>query len=146
MQRTEPPAFIPHESLHMLRVPLMRRRMLLVVEDDEDLRRLYRIALALEGFDVEEAANGFEALIRIDGSLPNLIVLDLMLPHLSGYAVLQEIAASAHTRRIPVVVVTGSPEPLDHHEVFCVLRKPITSDELITVVRRCLVHHSTSAP
>jgi CheY-like chemotaxis protein len=67
-----------------------------------------------------------------------------MLPHVSGHAVLQEIAASAHTRNIPVVVVTGSPEPLDYLDVFCVLRKPIASDELITVVRRCLAHHSTS--
>ena len=114
--------------------------MLLIVEDDAELRRLYRITLALEGFEVREAADGLEALIEIDNAVPDLIVLDLMLPRVSGHTILQEIAASAYTRNIPVVVVTGSTESIDHLNVACLLRKPIWTTDLVDAVYRCLEH------
>ena len=87
---------------------MSERQTILVVEDDEDLRRLFRTALMLAGFDVMEAGDGLEALLRIDQSPPDLVVLDLVLPRLSGIAVQQEIAAQAVTRDIPVVVITGA--------------------------------------
>lgn len=114
------------------------RQTVLVVEDDEDLRRLFRTALILAGYDVLEAGDGLEALLRIDQSPPDLVVLDLVLPRLSGIVVQQEIAAQAVTRDIPVVVITGSalePEILD---VACFLRKPISPDQLVDAVRKCL--------
>jgi hypothetical protein len=52
----------------------------------------------------------------------------------------REIAASAHTRHITVVIATGSSEPLEHVYAARVLRKPVTSEELINVVRSCLTH------
>jgi CheY-like chemotaxis protein len=113
------------------------RKSILVVEDDEELRRMFRTALRLEGFDVLEAANGLEALARIDREPPDLVVLDLVLPTLSGVAVRQEIAAHVLTREIPVVVVTGSAMNLDHLEVECVLRKPIAPEALVAAVKRC---------
>ena len=114
------------------------RQTVLVVEDDEDLRRLFRTALILAGYDVLEAGDGLEALLRIDQSPPDLVVLDLVLPRLSGIVVQQEIAAQAVTRDIPVVVITGSalePEILD---VACFMRKPISPDQLVDAVRKCL--------
>jgi DNA-binding response OmpR family regulator len=116
----------------------MGRRTLLLVEDDAPLRQQYRIALAFEGFEVREAATGLDAITSIDRWPPDLIVLDLMLPTVNGFEVLQELAAQAHTREIPVVVVTGSPERLDYLDVACVLRKPISPDDLIRTVRRCI--------
>lgn len=110
----------------------------LVVEDDDDLRSIFRSALALAGFAVQEAADGFDALRRLDSNPPDLVVLDLSLPIISGYIVQQEIAANAHTRRIPIVIVTGSNDDLSHLDVACVLRKPVHSTELIRTVRRCL--------
>jgi two-component system KDP operon response regulator KdpE len=111
---------------------------ILVVEDDAELRRLFRVSLTLEGFDVEEAGDGLEALRRIAEHPPDVVVLDLGLPSLSGVAVQQEIAANAYTRRIPIVVVTGSTKNLDYLNVACILRKPITPDELVAAVRLCL--------
>ena len=116
----------------------MARRTLLVVEDDKELREYYRTVLSLEGYDVVEAANGLEALRSIDSAPPDLIVLDLGLPHITGYEILTDVSMQALTRRIPIVVVTGTVENLDHLPVECVLRKPITSDALIQTVRRCL--------
>jgi CheY-like chemotaxis protein len=79
------------------------RGSVLVIEDDKDLRALYRTALVLDGFDVIEAANGLEGLRRLDSNTFDLIVLDMGLPALSGRAFLLELMAKADTRKIPVV-------------------------------------------
>ena len=114
------------------------RLIILVVEDDVGLRRLYRTALTLAGFEIDEAGDGLDALRRIDHRRPDLVVLDIGLPALSGLAVQQEIAAHAYTRQIPVVVVTGSAMNLEHLDVACVLRKPVEPEELVNTVRKCL--------
>lgn len=117
---------------------MSERRTILVVEDDEDLRRLFRTALVLAGYDVVEAGDGLEALLRIDQAPPDLVVLDIVLPRLSGIAVQQEIAAQAVTREIPIVVITGSGMEADGLDVACFLRKPVSPEQVVDVVRRCL--------
>ena len=115
-----------------------RRQTILIVEDDEDLRHLFRTALALAGYDVIEAGDGLEALRWIDHSPPDLVILDLLLPRISGLVVQQDIAAQAVTRQIPIVVVTGSTLAAEDFDVACFLRKPVSPDQLITTVRSCL--------
>jgi len=122
-----------------------RRKTILVVEDDEDLRRLFRTTLSLDGFDVVEAGDGMEALRWIDHSPPDLVILDILLPRLSGIVVQQEIAAQAITREIPIVVITGSTISEQEIEVACFLRKPVTPDQLIKAVRNCLTSGSKPA-
>lgn len=114
------------------------RQALLVVEDDAELRKMYRSALAVAGFLVREAADGLSALTALDRDPVDLVVLDLGLPDISGLVILQDIAAQAHTCNVPVLVVTGSTEELDHLAVACVLRKPISPDALVTAVVKCL--------
>ncbi|SRR6266702_696499 len=116
----------------------MRRKRILIVEDDVDLRRMFRTALVMAGFDVEEAGDGLEALRAIENRPPDLVVLDLVLRALDGVSVQQELAGRAVTRHIPIVVVTGSTLDTSALEVACVLRKPIVPDELIGTVRKCL--------
>src|SRR5215208_6422361 len=107
---------------------------ILVVEDDPGLRRLFTTALTLAGFDVREAANGYEAIHSVERNPPDLIVLDLLLPGFGGLGVQQEIAERAGTRLIPIVIVTGSTRRLDHLAVACVLRKPVDPDTLVETV------------
>jgi CheY-like chemotaxis protein len=114
------------------------RHTVLVVEDDPSLRRMYRTALGLAGFSVTEAEDGLHALHYLEQHPPDIVILDLMLPTVSGLVVQQEIAAHAHTRKIPVVIVTGSDMNLDGVDVPCVLRKPVTPDKLVDVVQSCL--------
>jgi CheY-like chemotaxis protein len=114
------------------------RRHILIVEDDVDLRRVWKLALSLEGFEVEEAGDGLEALRRLEERLPDLVLLDLGLPMLGGLSVQQEIAAHALTRSIPVVIVTASADDLSGLDVSCILRKPVNPDQLIHTVRQCL--------
>lgn len=118
------------------------RKTVLIVEDDDDLRRMFRTALMIEGFTVEEASDGAAALYRIHHEPPDIIVLDLSLPTVSGLIVHQELAAHAHTRQIPVVVVTGSTMGLDQLDVPCVLRKPVQPEKLVTTIRECLRQQS----
>jgi CheY-like chemotaxis protein len=118
-------------------LPVALRKVILIVEDDEELRRMFRTSLLLEGFEVIEAGDGLAALTRIDREPPDLVVLDLMLPSLSGVAVRQEIAGHALTRNIPIVIVTGSAMNVDHLDVACVLRKPIAPETLVDAVKRC---------
>jgi CheY-like chemotaxis protein len=110
----------------------------LIVEDDEELRRLYRHALALAGYEVKEARGGFEALRHLDSDSPDIVVLDLMMPGVDGFTVRNELAGQAHTRNIPIVVITGSTDDLQWLDVKCVLRKPVPAEKVVEAVGDCL--------
>ena len=123
----------------------MRTKRILIVEDDADLRRMFRMALIVAGFDVEEAGDGVEALRLVENRTPDLVVLDLVLRALDGLSVQQELAARAVTRHIPVVIVTGSTLEAGGLNVACVLRKPVMPDELVQTVSMCLAFGTPGA-
>jgi DNA-binding response OmpR family regulator len=123
---------------------MAQRTKVLIVEDHDDLRHIFRVVLALDGFDVDEARDGLDALHCIDRDPPDVVVLDINLPLVSGIAVREEIAAHAYTRHIPVLVVTGSDESFDGLDVESVLRKPVSPTELVRAVRKCLAGGSGS--
>jgi len=110
----------------------------LIVEDDAALRGMWRTALRLEGFAVDEAADGLEALKLIEARPPDLVVLDLGLPNVDGVSVRKDLAAQFYSRHIPIVVITGSTEDLAYLDVDCILRKPVTVDQVVRVVHRCI--------
>jgi len=99
---------------------------------------MFRVALVLAGFEVAVAVNGLDALREIDSNPPDLVVLDLGLPILSGRVVREQIAAAAVTRHISVLIVTGTPEKAAGLDVACVLTKPVHPDRLVHAVRECL--------
>lgn len=112
----------------------------LVVEDDLSLRSFYRATLITAGYRVFTVEDGVNALQLIDsGTVPQVVVLDLGLPRLSGQDVLTELRSHPRTRHIPILVVTGSEaRDLDVEEYYCVLRKPVAADALINAVANCL--------
>src|SRR4030042_7073521 len=79
----------------------------LVVEDDVVLARMYAKALEIEGIGVELATNGEEGLMKVRTTLPKLVMLDIMMPKISGFQVLDQLKADENTRGIPVVVLTN---------------------------------------
>jgi len=99
---------------------------------------MFRQALALEGFEVREAGDGLEALRWLDVEVPDAVILDLQLPIISGLTVREELAAQAHLRHIPVIIVTGQEGPYDSLDAACVLRKPVATHRLVEVVRSCI--------
>lgn len=89
------------------------RQKVLVVEDEGDIRELLRYNLAQEGFAVEEAADGAEALDRIARRAPDLLVLDLMLPRMSGLELCRRMRSAPETARLPILVVTAKGAEVD---------------------------------
>ena len=79
----------------------------LIVEDDEDNRRIVSKILTLDGFDVAEAADGQEALTMTRDWKPDLILLDLGLPGLNGWEVAKQLKADRDSCRIPTVALTA---------------------------------------
>ena len=119
-------------------VPPVARKTVLVVDDDRDLRRMFATSLKFAGFDVREASDGTDALNAIDDDAPDVLVLDIGLPTLDGVSVREELAARAATRNLPVVVVSGINIDGSLFRKDCVLRKPVTPEQLVAAVRKCL--------
>ncbi len=118
---------------------------ILVVEDNDDLRALYKIALRAVGFQVTQASDGLTALRAIKADQPDLVVLDLGLPLISGFEVQREIS-QLHSRPLPVVVVTAlPPERTRGLNVASVLHKPVLPEVLVRTVVNCLAPGATSA-
>jgi type II secretory ATPase GspE/PulE/Tfp pilus assembly ATPase PilB-like protein len=90
----------------------------LLVDDEEDLRRVMRDLLEREGFTVQEARDGVQALDEVDRHAPDIIVLDLNLPGLDGYGVLSHLRSRPATRDIPVVVLTAKGDEENEVKVF----------------------------
>ncbi|GIJ43941.1 hypothetical protein Val02_08270 [Virgisporangium aliadipatigenens] len=85
----------------------LRQPNILVVDDDADLRELLELKLTSAGYRVDTAANGEAALARIAKRLPDLVVLDVMMPGLSGVEVCKELRADGRTRSLPIVMLTA---------------------------------------
>ena len=116
----------------------MSAERILVVEDNDDLRGLYRIALRTAGFQVSQASDGLTALRAIEADGPDLVVLDLGLPLISGFEVQRELL-HLQARHIAVVVVTGlPPERTRGLNVSRVLHKPVMPEALVRTVVDCL--------
>ncbi len=90
----------------------------LLVDDEDALRKVMRDLLERDGFDVSEARDGVEALDQADRNAPDIIVLDLNLPALPGYDVLKRLRAHPATARIPVVVLTAKGDEDNEVRVF----------------------------
>jgi len=115
-----------------------RRPLLLVVEDDHVLRDLYRVTLSLSNFAVHACEDGLDALHYLDQSRPDVIVLDLDLPRVSGTVLFDEIRSRRRADRVPIVVVTGVTHVPDLPGAV-ILRKPIKPEQLIRVIESTLV-------
>jgi CheY-like chemotaxis protein len=120
---------------------------ILVVDDDPDFVRAARIVLEREGYTVDSAADGDEALARIAECRPDLIILDVMMATvLDGVSVAQLLGENPQTRGIPIIMSTAIPTteyaemfPTDqyvHLDVF--LTKPVPPERLLKEVKRLL--------
>lgn len=88
----------------------MKRKHILIVEDDTTLALMYRDRLEMAGFDVAVATNGETGIAKAIERLPDLILLDLMLPQKGGMNVLQVLKTQPITKNIPVIVLTALPD------------------------------------
>ena len=108
----------------------MAKLRVLIVEDNSDVRRLYAIGLNQRGYEVKLAANGAEAVERIQDERPDVILLDWVMPLMDGGEVLSRVDVDS----IPIIVISGQPAPPDGERdprIVSWLTKPVTIDELV---------------
>ncbi len=116
---------------------------ILVVEDEEALTTLLDYNLRQENFDVAIASDGEEALVKIDEAAPDIVILDWMLPKISGIEVCRRLRSKPETKNIPVIMLTARSEEADRIRGLETgaddyLTKPFSTNELIARVRAVL--------
>jgi len=126
-------------------------RYVLVVDDDEDLRRTVMMVLAEEGYHVREAANGAEALSLLhDGPLPDVILLDLMMPVMNGEQFRRAQSEDPSLADVPVVVMTAAgaraAEPIAAMGPTRVLHKPVGLAPLLDAVAEVASRQGRDGP
>jgi type IV pilus assembly protein PilB len=114
----------------------------LVADDDPQMRRLIRIVLQREGFDVLEANDGLDALDLIEQGRIDLVILDVDMPRLNGLGVLEEIRAQMRTASLPVIVLTALQDETEEKALDLgaqdYLTKPVQTRSLVARVRAVL--------
>lgn len=114
-----------------------------VVEDDQNIREIERFALQNSGYHVEEFGNAKEFYKRIADKLPQLILLDIMLPDEDGLAIIKKLRSMSETKRVPVIMVTAKTTELDKVKGLDLgaddyITKPFGVMELISRVKAVL--------
>ena len=118
-------------------------KQLLVVDDDPGLLLAVSETMRAEGYEVQSARRGSEAMIRVAESLPDLIISDIRMPGMDGYALVRNLRASPRTRLVPIVFLTAKDETADRIEGFRIgvdayVTKPFDTDELVAIVKSIL--------
>jgi excisionase family DNA binding protein len=90
---------------------------ILIIDDDPQFRKLVRKIVANDRFDIKEAGNGFEAGLKIIKHMPSILILDLFMPEIDGFAICRQIKSDPNTRAIRIIVVTGAGSPETEEKV-----------------------------
>ncbi len=117
---------------------------ILYIEDDPEMIDLVSLILNRQGYQVSGANGGRKGLELAQRSLPDLVLLDLMMPDMDGWDVYQQLKISEQTRNIPVIIITARSQTIDQvlakqiAKVDDYIIKPFRPDELIDSVKKVL--------
>lgn len=116
---------------------------LLLADDSITIQKVVELVLADEGFEIKAASNGEDALALIPSFKPDIVLADIEMPKMNGYNLCEKIKANPATRAIPVILLAGAFEPLDHELAKKVgaedfLIKPFESEDLISKIKASL--------
>ena len=115
----------------------------LVVDDDPMKRQLLRLILERAGFGVAEAADGTEALLSLENTVPDLMTLDVMMPRMDGFAVCERVRENPKTAGLPIIIVSARADGGSIREGLAAganryLPQPVMPDKLINTVNELL--------
>jgi two-component system alkaline phosphatase synthesis response regulator PhoP len=130
---------------------MFMRKKILLVEDNSELLELMRLGLKDAGFGVVTANNGLDALTKARSSSPDLIVLDLVLPELDGFAVCETLKRNQDTSTIPIIVLTGLNSEFTRYAGLEsgadeYVTKPITPSQLVSRIEGQLAKSGPETP
>jgi CheY-like chemotaxis protein len=116
--------------------------LILVVDDSRDNCFLLQVLLETEGYQVETASSGFVALDKIKATPPDLVLLDVMMPHMNGFEVTRQIRQTPALAHIPILLVTAYDQQNAVEGLLIgangLVRKPIEFDELLNQIQSIL--------
>ena len=124
---------------------------ILCIEDEPEMIDLIRLILGRRGFEVIGAAGGKEGLEKVRQDLPDLVLLDLMMPDMDGWEVYQQMKADEKTKDIPVIVVTAKAQSIDKvlglhiAKVDDYIAKPFSPQDLLNSVDKVFGEKNLSA-
>ena len=118
-------------------------KQILIVEDKPTSRELLRTVLEQQGYEVVEAEDGDQALLRIREHVPDLVLMDLQMPAKNGYDVMRELRTDSRLDKLPVIAVTANAMPEDRDKVMAAgftgyIAKPVALARLREEVKRLL--------
>ena len=122
-----------------------KSKMILCIEDEPEMIDLIRVILTRRGFEIRGANGGKEGLEIIRTELPDLVLLDLMMPEMDGWEVYQQMKADETTKNIPVIVVTARAQSIEKvlglhiAKVDDYIVKPFSPQELLSSVEKVLL-------
>ena len=119
------------------------RKKILVIDDEEDMQKLLKIRLEQEGFIVLIAGDGEEGIRLSELEMPDLIILDIMMPNIDGYSCLKEIRRIPKTKNVPILMMSGKEEEkvrdlFAFQKISGYLEKPFELDNLVTKAKEIL--------
>jgi len=126
-------------------------RIILVIEDNEQNRYLVTFLLEKQGYTVLAAADGRTGVARASAARPDLILLDIQLPEMDGYAVAQALRAEPALRTTPIVAVTSYAMPGDREKALAAgcdgyIEKPITPETFVGEIERYFLPRTQGRP
>ncbi|MDQ4057966.1 MAG: response regulator [Actinomycetota bacterium] len=121
----------------------MAQQRILICDDDPVILRLLQVNLELEGYEVLLAHDGEEAFKQASDQVPDLVILDIMMPRMDGYQAVEALKGNHATAGIPVVFLSAKAQQSDidrglDHGVSDYLTKPFDPGELLEVVQRLI--------
>jgi two-component system response regulator VicR len=125
-------------------------RRIVYIEDEYDMIDLVRLILGQKGYEVVGAIGGREGLTMVQQELPDLVLLDLMMPDMGGWEVYQQMRAEESTREIPVIIITAKAQSIDKvlglniAKVDDYISKPFSPQELIDSVESVIAKQASA--
>lgn len=117
---------------------------ILIVDDDEPTRELYLFALKKEGYEVIEACNGSEGISKAKSEIPDLIILDIVMPDMDGITVLSNLRQNDITNNIPIICASSKEKLLNYFQsnsqlkITAILPKPFKISALVQKVKEII--------
>ncbi|MGH2528237.1 MAG: response regulator [Actinomycetota bacterium] len=123
---------------------------ILIVDDDPVILRLLQINFRLEGYEVDSASRGDEALRRAREAVPDVVVLDIMMPGVDGFDVLRQLKEDPASRDVPVILLSARSQDEDRLRSYALgvevyVTKPFDPAHLVEIVRRVLAGRPAQA-
>jgi CheY-like chemotaxis protein len=122
----------------------MTKKKIMVVDDDKLTVDFLKTLLELNGYEAIPILSGEECLAKVRDIMPELILLDIMMPEVDGWAVLENLGKDPELKSIPIIIVTAKDQPIDKllafdkYKVIDYIVKPFSNKELLEKIRNVI--------